>query len=302
MKLSKENTAVTFLLVNEIDELPQVAIGSVLKNSECHIFIGFINVKDLSNIPESPRITLINLSELVNLEEILGTKFDYGLNLAYRDFSETDFYRIVSLKWSLISNIFAKGYKSVIYSDLDLLWLSDASAVIINAFNARSDIHLQIQSFSWDLSDPRLCMGISAFRDCDEVRSLLENCQKNHLEGLATNPYLGDDDVITKMYADLNYPSWVSELPQSSFPVGRMLNLYKKSSFPGLEMQAPVIFHANYVVGIKNKRLLLRIINRQLGDPNKALKWNLYWQLYLIYKKLRSYIGTLIRYIKKNDG
>ena len=132
------------------------------------------------------------------------------------------------------------------------------------------------------------------------LMELWENCQKNHLEGLATNPYLGEDDVITKMYVDLNYPNWIGELPQSSFPVGRMLNLYRKSSYPGLEMQSPVIFHANFVVGIKNKRLLLRILNRQLGTPIKGLRWNLYWQTYLIYKNLRSYIGNLLRYIKNN--
>jgi hypothetical protein len=57
----------------------------------------------------------------------------------------------------------------------------------------------------------------------------------------------------------MGYPNWLCELPQTTFPVGVSLNLFRsKTAFPGLVPQDPFVFHANFVVGLANKVMLMK--------------------------------------------
>jgi hypothetical protein len=90
------------------------------------------------------------------------------------------------------------------------------------------------------------------------------------------------------MYRELNFPSWIKELPQATFPVGSMVNLYsKKNLFPGLKGPSSYIFHANYVVGINNKILLLEKFLSQISAHRLGFKLSVYSRFTLTLKSAR---------------
>ena len=142
--------------------------------------------------------------------------------------------------------------------------------------------------------DPKLCMGIISIWNCETTIDFIKECQRRHQKFTDEGSYIGDDDVITSLYHELNFPNWIAELPQSTYPVGKFANLYaKREIFPGLRQKTPMIFHANYVVGLRNKRLLLRISSKQLGLQN-GIKLSFKWKFILLAKRLRL-IGRRIQ-------
>jgi hypothetical protein len=112
---------------------------------------------------------------------------------------------------------------------------------------------------------------------------------------LLTNKRFGDDDAITAVYENSNFPSWIRELPQTSIAVGSSININtKKSKFPGLTGLQPHLFHANFAVGEENKRLLIRLalppeLRQLLGIP-----LSFKWRLTLIGKKTKLLLTRVL--------
>jgi len=250
------DSAIGFLVVNRNSNLPYLSIMSAIKNSDSDIFIGFIDEVDILDLPTNERISYVKLDPTV-------VGFEYR-SQKYKDFSSLEFYRIVQLKWQLLQKLIDLNYFYIVYSDFDIVWLQNPIPEIAKTLDTFPGIHLLIQSFTTEPSQTRLCMGFAVFRNSSVSKDFLISAKELHSNLFLTNPLLGDDDVVTRLYGDLGQPSWIRELPQATFPVGSMLNLFsKKNSFPGLSAPYPYIFHANYVVGLKNKRILMYIILRR---------------------------------------
>ena len=274
---------VCLLVVNKIEDLPVIAVQSILEFSESDILIGYIDERDLQKLPKSSRISLVNLqsqnSQIGN--ETSQPKY-------YSDWNDQNFYEIIKLKWELLIYALSLSYSFVIYSDVDVIWLSDAAQVIQSTFEKRVYLNLQIQSFTYASSSPKLCMGFIALRSNEYSEQILLQSKKRHWTEAKTNPRIGDDEIITLLYEELGYPYEFLELPQFRFPVGEGLNLLKQSRFPGLNMPTPYIFHANYMVGLRNKRLLLRLaLSRKLRRKFKV-RMNIYCFFVLILKQILS--------------
>jgi hypothetical protein len=157
-----------------------------------------------------------------------------------------------------------------------------------------------IQDATSDPSQPQLCMGLVSFIKSPEAQRLIADCHELHLRGTDEGEKLGDDDVVSNYYISTGFPNWICTLPQLSFPVGILLNAYsKKSRFPGLFVPKPHVFHANYVVGERNKRLLLRVISKVVDESNTNLDYSLKWRMLLEVKRLRLWQGTFRRKIVK---
>jgi hypothetical protein len=151
------------------------------------------------------------------------------------------------------------NFDFVIYSDLDVVWSLDAYTEIELGFERRPDISIQIQSFSRSISEPKLCMGFVAFRNDTISQEFIKVGGRRHGVELMRSPRIGDDDVATMLYIEASYPKWLIELPQTTFPVGASINLFRgRGAFPGLRAQEPFIFHANFAVGLNNKILLMK--------------------------------------------
>jgi hypothetical protein len=257
------SSVIAFLLINNLDALPTMAIQSALNATDAPLAIGYINEADLPEVAINPRISLIKLELSADLSAVPGVG-----NSEYLSFSSNDFFKLVQMKWVLFDKLFEQGFDYVFYSDSDVVWLGNPIPELIQRFDSNSSLNIQIQSFTLTPSDPKLCMGFVAMRNSSFTKTFIQDCKTKHSTLLANSPRTGDDDVVTALYLEMGMPSFLLELPQSTFPVGNMLNLYsRKMAFPGLSSPVPFLFHANFVVGLKNKlRLIQLFANTKVGE------------------------------------
>lgn len=105
-------------------------------------------------------------------------------------------------------------------------------------------------------------MGLFACKSSEFVFEMIEECSRLHAKGQGEKLRYSDDDAITDFFMRNPHRARIVKLPQASFPVGNLLNLFLPFSFlRGLRPSTPNIFHANYVVGEKRKIALLRFID-----------------------------------------
>jgi hypothetical protein len=251
--------AVVFLVINQIQDLPGLAINSVLQNSDSQIFIGTVRDQDRNSLPRDSRITFIDLgSEASSLGIQIG-------NGGYQSFEKDVFFSLVQLKWVLFKKVSQiSDCEFLIYNDIDVFWLRPLLPDLLSAFRDTPSIQMMIQHFTWVPGRPQLCMGFVVFRKGVFLSDLIEEASELHAKLLETNPRAGDDDVITDLYRNKNFPAEIQLLPQTTFPVGNLLNLFsKRDQFPGLKPFSPYIFHANFVVGLPKKLMISRIAYSQ---------------------------------------
>jgi hypothetical protein len=266
-------------------ELPQIAIESAFNTTSEDICLGYLRREDLPKLPESSRFKFMQLDPL---------GFDSDLTESYQSFSDDSFYQIVQYKWSLLNKVMQMEYSYVIYSDTDVFWNLNPIQEIETTFATLSTVNIQIQSVTDSLNQPRLCMGFVAFRNNLATRNFIELCRKRHISDALAMDRVGDDDVVTNLYVELERPHWIVELPQTTFPVGRMLKLFAINSiYPGLASPTPFIFHANYVIGLKNKTQLIKIFIAKYSESTqrKHLSWASY--AVLVIKQLRHFLIRL---------
>jgi hypothetical protein len=249
----ERDAVIAFLVINRIDLLPELAIRSVLANCNNRIVVGYVRESDVEGLPKDSRVEYLQIP----LSNDLGSPNSFG---SYLPFSQQEFFVLVAYKWILLKMLFEGGASMVIYSDLDVIWFEDVAELLTRAHESFPNVKVMVQSATIDPSNPKLCMGLISLTRSPQVLDLLEDCFKNHKDRALSGEMIGDDDVITDYYRQEGNQSWIKELPQSRFPVGMLLNTVKKVTlFPGLTSPSPSIFHANYVIGLSNKLLLLSI-------------------------------------------
>jgi hypothetical protein len=279
------NTLICFLVINKMEKLPQIAIESAFNTTSGDICIGYLRKEDLPKLPSSPRIKYAQL-------DLLG--FESDSTQTYQSFSEDSFYQIVQYKWSLLNHVLQLDYQYVIYSDTDVFWNLDPIQEIEATFALLSKVNVQIQSFTDSLNQPRLCMGFVAFRNNDETRDFIHLCKERHKSDALQMEKVGDDDVVTRLYVEMERPNSIIELPQTTFPVGRMIKLFALNSlYPGLASPTPYIFHANYVIGLKNKILLIRIFIAKYSQSSHRKQLSFVSYVALILKHFRHLLTRI---------
>ncbi len=260
--------AVCFLVINRMEVLPKISITSAYDRTRAEILLGFLDESDLPVLRPDVVVQplLLDNSSILGLDSLTG---------GYSDFSQDEFYRIVQLKWQLLERALQLGYDYVIYSDTDVYWNMNPIPEIINVFDNREQVHIQIQSFTDLPSQPKLCMGFVAIRNSLTSTKVLADCKKRHSVHAREYGRIGDDDIVTQYFIENNFPGSILELPQTTFPVGRMLKLYaNQSKFPGLPSPKPFIFHANYVVGLRNKIILMKVFIQNYANTDEAINLN----------------------------
>jgi len=89
-----KTSAICFLVINYIKELPIVAIMSALQSTTSDIYVGYIDSTSIAEIPKDPRVKFIQLTSI-------GSSSNQG-KMNYRDFGTSEFYELVVLKWNLL--------------------------------------------------------------------------------------------------------------------------------------------------------------------------------------------------------
>lgn len=287
-------SALCFLIVNQIEDLPELAIQSALEKTDAPIFVGYLNIEDLSEIPKDPRISYIDLnSSALELGlEVKSTK--------YVSFDNNSFFSLVQLKWKLFQQILESDQIDyLVYIDLDVVIVKNFLTEFDRVYSSNSGVGVLVQHFTYSPAEPRLCMGIFAIRRDVFSENLISECSLNHFNGLSSNPRLGDDDVITDFYLQLEDKSQFILLPQQSFPVGNLINLFLPfSALRGLRPEMPYIFHANFVVGNQKKVLLLHILLSRMKMVSATKVFQSYSKV--IAQSARTLFLRIIRKMRLN--
>ena len=287
--------AVIFLVINQIQDLPELSINSVLQNSDSQIFIGTVRDEDRKTLPENDRITFIDLSPEASS---LGIQIGSG---DYQSFEKDFFFSLVQMKWILLKKVAALSKcQFLIYNDVDVFWLRPLLSDLLSAFQINSSTQVMIQHFTWVPGKPQLCMGFVIFRKGRFFDELIDESAIMHADLLKTNPRTGDDDVITELYRARNFPAEIQLLPQTTFPVGNLLNLFsKRDQFPGLKPFSPYIFHANFVVGLSKKLMISRIAFRQnnLRLESVSIQKKILMMINLLLYRIFIYLRRMLKKI-----
>ena len=280
-----EKTVVCFLVINKIRHLPEIAINSLRAVSNSEIYIGYIEETDIENIPKLSGINYVKLTQ----------RDSFIVSNVYQDFTQSDFYSLVQYKWILLQKVLDTSRASVVvYVDLDVLWIKNPLPSIESVLGGNNYI-VAIQDFTKDVSSPNLCMGFVAIKNCLDSHSLLKEASVLHAQMLEENDKVGDDDVITKMFEMDKWRDSFFLLPQSTFPVGNLANLYSsRNLYPGLSFPKPYIFHTNYVIGNQRKVDFMRLMAKQFGVPVNSGKFDsLKLNLVLKLKRAKNKVSSL---------
>jgi hypothetical protein len=266
-------------------ELPEIAITSAHERSGAEIFLGYLDESDLPSLPDNVVTNRVLLENNSLFEE-------FNHERVYEDFAQDSFYQIVQLKWQLLLKVFELGYDYVIYSDTDVYWNQDPCKELVEVFQTRRGVHVQIQSFTDQASGPKLCMGFVAFRNSPQSTEFITDCQARHVKYSLEIGRIGDDDIVTQYYEEKDFPELILELPQTTFPTGRMLKLFSKSSkYPGMPSPVPYIFHANFVVGLRNKTILMKVFMNHYSLHDKKVGLGAGLSTVLFFQRLRHVIS-----------
>lgn len=122
---------------------------------------------------------------------------------------------------------------------------------------------------------------------------MLQTCYDAHMLKIDDGIAIGDDDIITDFYLTRDASNWIRLLPQIAFPVGSLLNAFRNNSlipglrptFPEPNRHQPYIFHANFTVGERNKRLLIRLALQVMSHEFEITPR---WRLILFIKRVRE--------------
>ena len=292
--------AVIFLVINHIPDLPELAINSVLRYSDSHIYIGTVGEIGRESLPKSNRISYIDLTQDAIA---LGITTDKG---QYESFEKDDFFSLVQLKWALLSKVSQESKcEFLIYNDIDVFWLRPLLPDLVAAFENSNGIEMMIQHFSWVPGQPQLCMGFVSFKTGIYFDHLISSASDLHAQMLRVNPRTGDDDVITELYRSNGFPAEIQLLPQTTFPVGNLLNLFsKRDEFPGLQPFKPYLFHANFVVGLRKKLLLTRIVFKLLNLRLSPITWRrrLFMDLQILAHRIIYNAKRFLKFILRKFG
>lgn len=179
----------------------------------------------------------------------------------YSDFAQSDFTSIVSLKWTVISQMLSEGNDIVVFSDIDVVFLERFEGFIRDISQLYA---LGFQSEARDFFPPTLCTGFMFFtqRAAAEVRELERRSDKGpggHL----------DDQVLLNesLRMDIQSYSRVAVLPESHFPNGLMFPLLSGEPHKSaVHRITPFLFHANWVQGVDSKKSMLSAIGQWRVD------------------------------------
>ena len=256
------DASVCLLVINRIETLPVIALKSINANCDAKVYIGYLNIQDVTELLLYKNVIGVELSEAAKDLQLISGPSDY------KEFGSYEFFQLVQLKWELIRIVnHSSKSKILIYSDLDILWLRNPISVCMQFFEDNIKASLIIQDLTSEPDKPLLCMGFACFRGGKELTSLVQELKILHRELLRNDKSIGDDDVVTKFYRERKSPQSIRLFPQSTFPTGNLVSLFlKKQPLPGMKPVQPYIFHANFVVGLRKKLLLIFIFLIQYGN------------------------------------
>ena len=179
---------------------------------------------------------------------------DDDMPAAYADWGSQEFNRLLKYRFPALRAILAEGTR-VIYADIDVSWLHSPLAYLSEVLQHYS---WACQTEPWATFPPDFCVGFFALSprpECFETIDLhIAQNDADHLKH--TEQVLSRSMLVQNpQYLHNMFP-----LPEGLFPAGALYPCVASSEEPPVRMASrlrPFIFHANWCVGLEDKRRLL---------------------------------------------
>ena len=197
------------------------------------------------------------------LEDICRS--DYSWIRDYHEFGTEAFNRFTNSKWPSIRFLLESGFRRVTYTDVDIAWIRDPMPLLRAALQT---FDVAIQTEGVDSFPPLYCTGFMSFRNSDFTIELLEKLEKSYPE-IAKNESKADDQsmfngIIASSEGSIHHVYGLSERQFANGLMADALDAYD-GQLPKINA---MIFHANWTVGLENKRLLLERTGNWLIDKS----------------------------------
>jgi hypothetical protein len=179
-----------------------------------------------------------------------------GIANNYVEIGSTNFNLVTLFKWNAILDSLADGLDYVVFSDCDISYINNPVHYLEDTLNYYP---ILIQSEGEAIFPPSFCTGFMAWSS--RSSNLLSQIQRIHIERVST---MNDQDCfnfIVRQHKDLLIQTFL--LPEGLFVNGLNYRtiLNPRTTFPVVRNPSPLMFHANYVKGLKAKVDLLKFVN-----------------------------------------
>ena len=212
-----------------------------------------------------------------NIEELLELRSQYGIgnitaieNIAedidlqnnndYHNYGTNEFGGFTLSKWIAIKHLLNQGVKQVIYTDVDIAWRQNPLPLLQQIGKHYS---LSIQTEGDNCFPPHFCTGFMSFTNTDFSHRLLNALINLHSQFIKTNPEYHDQIVINHLIQSNPYLiNQIFPLSEMLFANGRSAKLMTTQDQELEQIQTgqpnPMIFHANWTLGLENKKKMLQ--------------------------------------------
>lgn len=206
--------------------------------------------------------------EFIIAEELFAVAFgDSDGN--YSSYGSKEFARLTALKWPGIAHLLKQpGTGNVVYTDVDITWLANPLPLLSQIATIYD---LAIQTEGLPVFPPRFCTGFMSFKASEFSFKFLDALQKNQVKAAGINPHFHDQFVFnTVVENQLQILRNIFPLSELSFCNGLMAKQFPVADGELAKIMEgklqPMIFHANWTVGIDNKKLMLEHTGNWLLD------------------------------------
>jgi FkbM family methyltransferase len=191
----------------------------------------------------------------------IGTPGLMGLFSAstYSNYNTTEFNIKTSFKWLALQAAMVSKMDNVIFLDADIKIISPLPFNVFAEIWEYYDIFVQDEGNSIFPKHP--CTGFIGLKFCEANISLLEALHKEQCAAIVSAESQHDQTTFHRFISrSIDLYKKIYFLPQALFPVGYLGPLYEGFGNSTLTLKGPsdpVIYHANWAVGIEAKAVLM---------------------------------------------
>jgi Nucleotide-diphospho-sugar transferase len=210
-------------------------------------------------IPANAKDKLFDLIESLGatgclLEFLTGVQ-DTKLPNRYAAYDSAEFRRLMGYRFPILRSLL-KEHKRVIHADLDVAWLRNPLPYLVEVLK-RYPWACQTEAVAQ--FPPAFCLGFYAVRSSPQAFDLIDR----HIAAYEGDPgNLTDQELFNRFVRERpDAMRDIFPLPEALFANGllyRALRPGQKARGLLIEEAEPFVFHANWTIGIENKRRLLK--------------------------------------------
>jgi len=246
---------VSLLIGDETWELQKRSLRSI---RDFHPEIRIVTYHSLSNNKTEILKTLDSL-QVDNVD--IGTPglLSLARSSEYSDYNTQSFNIRSSFKWLAMLGAMANYLDNIIFIDADILLMRALPFSSFDEIWEHYEIFVQDEGNSLFPKHP--CTGFVGMKFGEQNITLLDKLHKEQAAAILSSEGQHDQSIFFQHISkSIETYKLIYFLPQSLFPVGYMAPIYRNFDSSSVVMQGqedPVLYHANWTIGVENKVALM---------------------------------------------